>query len=484
LYNIPYAKYTHTYPRKGENDIRMKANENIRTNENMKITKEDACNFLTRYHFLAGGRTLAGADGILKYIKKVGCIQYDPLNMMGRNADLVLQSRVGDYTPETLERLLYKDRLLIDGWDKMMSIYSREDWPYFKRVRESRGEDAIWVLRNREQLDALQYTDTVLGALAQNGPMIPSKMRLGAAKKGSWGHSNLSSAAADYLFHIGKIGVANKQNVTKVFDLIENLLPAEILNQPDPFDSDYGFLKWYVYRRLGSVGMLWNKDGGGWLATRMGDREARQRILDELAADGQVRRVEVEGVPEAFYIKSGDERLFETVCEFEAGRQPGAERQSGAECQTCVERQPGAGRLPGAERHPGAGSISEAPAPCPPDNPVRFIAPLDNMIWDRDMIPKLFGFTYTWEVYVPAAKRKYGYYVIPVLCGNRFIARFEPEKSDTHVRIKNWWWENGADATVDTIDLVMREMKRLAACFHKEEGVHESVYAVIKSGNL
>ncbi|MCL2217539.1 MAG: hypothetical protein FWB91_11055 [Defluviitaleaceae bacterium] len=78
------------------------------------------------------------------------------------------------------------------------------------------------------------------------------------------------------------------------------------------------------------------------------------------------------------------------------------------------------------------------------------------------------------RVYMPAAKRKYGYYVIPVLYGNRFIARFEPEKSDSHIRIKNWWWEKGVAVSNDLIDCAIQTMGHLAACLEKKQGVHEN----------
>ncbi|MCL2078198.1 MAG: winged helix DNA-binding domain-containing protein [Oscillospiraceae bacterium] len=394
----------------------------------MKICKTDARNFLVNYQNLTN--PLSGVGGILEYIKKVGCIQYDPLNIIARNADLVLQSRIRDYKPEMLEQLLYKDRFLIDGWDKMMSIYSREDWAYFHFVREKRGVETIATLRHRKSEDALLHLETVLSALAENGAMLPKQIKLGSADSGSWGHRNLSSATLDYLFHIGKVGVFKKVNVNKVYDLIENLLPDNILNQPNPFKSEYDFIKWHVYRRLGSVGMLWNRNGGGWLATFMGDKNLRQRILNEYVDEGLIQCVEVEGIAAKFYVKSKDVHLFD--------------KKSGIET-------------------------------------IRFIAPLDNLLWDRDMLTKLFDFTYTWEVYIPAAKRKYGYYVLPVLYGNRFIARFEPEKSKSHIQIKNWWWEKDVPVSNALIDLVLQEMERLAVCFKKTEGIHESVGTIIKN---
>ena len=75
------------------------------------------------------------------------------------------------------------------------------------------------------------------------------------------------------------------------------------------------------------------------------------------------------------------------------------------------------------------------------------IAPLDNLMWDRNLIEMLFDFSYSWEVYFPAARRKYGYYVLPVLCGDRLVARMDPEfnRASKVFTIKNWWWENGVD---------------------------------------
>ena len=360
---------------------------------------------------------------------------YDPLNIIARNTDLVLQSRIMDYKPEMLEQLLYKDRLLIDGWDKMMSIYLREDWPFFHFVREKRGNEAIGILQHRKSSEALLHTTEILKSLAQNGAMMPKQIKIGSAKSGRWGHRNLSSAALDYLFHIGKVGVAEKVNVNKVYDLIEKLLPDDILSQPNPFKSEYDFTKWYVYRRLGSVGMLWNKNGGGWIATLMGDKKLRQRILDEYIADGLVQCVEVEDISERFYIRSKDMHLFDIENPIEADK-------------------------------------------------IRFIAPLDNLLWERDMLSKIFNFNYTWEVYIPAEKRKFGYYVLPVLYGNRFIARFEPEKSKTHIKIKNWWWENDVLVSNDLIECVLREMERFAVCFKKNEGVHESVSEIIMKSSM
>jgi uncharacterized protein YcaQ len=82
-------------------------------------------------------RQLQGKQGVLDYIRHVGCIQFDTVNVVGANAELVLQSRVAGYTPALLKELLYQDRSLVDGWDKQASIHRTSEWPYFSHRREA-----------------------------------------------------------------------------------------------------------------------------------------------------------------------------------------------------------------------------------------------------------------------------------------------------------------------------------------------------------
>ena len=391
----------------------------------MKISKEDARRFLVCHQHLNDSSLLHGKEGILKYFKKVGCVQFDPLNIVGRNADLVLQSRISNYKADMLESLLYEERSLIDGWDKVMSIYPTEDWPYFHLVRELRGKEVIATLQYRKSTHALDYIDVVINALSKSGAMQPKQIGKGIAGETSWGHRNIYNATMDYLFHIGRLGVSKKLNVNKVFDLIENLVPSHILEKAPIFETERDFFKWYVYRRIASVGMLWNKNGGGWYGTLIPDKKTRQLVLDELINEGMVTAIEVEGITDKFYARTID--------------------------------------------------LQHMPYEQAAVSAVKFIAPLDNLIWDRDMVSKIFDFDYTWEVYVPAAKRKYGYYVLPVLFGNRFVARFEPAKSPSHLCVKNWWWEQGVTVTDELIEFVMKAMERFAVFLGKKHGVDENV---------
>lgn len=207
----------------------------------INISKEELRRFLVVYQGLYTDNTFIGKEGIKKFIERVGCIQYDPLNVVGRNADLVIQSRIEDYDPVMLEDLLYNKRELIDGWDKMMAIYSVKDWPYFKRVRDERKKEVENVLKNRNSLDAINYVEPVKEFIQKNGSTIPSEIDLGSVEKGRWGHGKLSSATMDYMWNSGELGVKEKKNTQKKYDLIERLLPSEILYESEPFQNDEEF---------------------------------------------------------------------------------------------------------------------------------------------------------------------------------------------------------------------------------------------------
>lgn len=372
------------------------------------ITLEDARNYMITYHCLDGSRVLAGKTGVLEYINRVGCIQYDPLNVVGRNPDLVLQSRVKDYHSELLSKLLYQDRRLIDGWDKMMAIYETDVFPNFRRVREEKDIEVKQLLERRNSISALSYVDDIRKIIEDSGPIQSNQITFGEGSYNSWGHKKISSATLDYMWHIGELGIYDKKNTQKIYDLNSRLLPQEILHALDPFENEIDFYKWYVKRRIGGVGLLWNKSGGAWLGNFIGNKKLRDGIIPELVNEGELLVINVEGIKEPFYIRSEDEKYLYNK---------------------------------------------------PKNREARFLAPLDNMLWDRDLIKKIFHFDYSWEVYVPEIKRKYGYYVLPVLYGNQLVARFEPElqRNNEPIKIKHWWWEKDIVVTSEMESAIEKE---------------------------
>ena len=394
-----------------------------------KISKEEARNFLISYHNLDSSQGFSGEKGVLQYLKRVGCIQFDPLNVVGRNADLVLQSKIKGYTPDILEKLLYEKRSLIDGWDKMMSIYQQEDWPFFSRIRKEKKIEVKNTLSRRDSLEALDLIDKIRDVINNNGPLQANKINIGSSKIGRWGHKKLSSAALDYMFNVGELGIYNKRNTQKVYDLVDNLFLPEIINHSDPFQNDYDFYKWYVKRRVGSVGLIWGRNGGGWLGHYVSNTTLRQSILQELVEAGELISLQVEDIMEIFYIRAEDTQFLNV-------------------------------------------NISR--------NEARFLAPLDNFLWDRGMIERLFNFKYSWEVYIPVNKRKYGYYVLPVLYNNQFVARFEPEvhRNNAPLRIKKWWWEEGINVT-EEMEVAIKKAVELFCEYLEADGVDKSTFKIL-----
>ena len=101
------------------------------------LTRRQARRFLLLHHGLIGAYRFRGKQGAYDFVRQAGCIQFDPVDVCGKNAELTLQSRVQGFTKQTLWRLLYRDRLLVDYPDKNLSILPTEDWPYFERYRRS-----------------------------------------------------------------------------------------------------------------------------------------------------------------------------------------------------------------------------------------------------------------------------------------------------------------------------------------------------------
>jgi uncharacterized protein YcaQ len=399
--------------------------------QKINLSKKQLRKFLIIYQGLCYPKSFEGYTGIKEFVKRVGCVQYDPLNVVGRNIDLILQSRIDNYKADMLDNLMYEDRVLIDGWDKMMSVYCTEDWPFFERIRMRKKIEIEGLLKRRNSSEAIMYVDTIKDYLAEKGSCLPSKIDLGKANNGGWGHGKLSSACMDYMFNVGILGVKEKKNVQKVYDLIENILPKEILQIKDPFDNDKSFYKWYFKRRIGSIGIYWDRNGGGWLGNFVSEKKLRTEILQELSDEGELLRVDVEGFNENFYIRAEDSKMLSVI-------------------EQNFEKK------------------------------VTFLAPLDNLLWDRKLIKDIFDFEYSWEVYIPVSKRKYGYYVLPVLYGDRIVARFEPEKhrGDAPLAIKNWWWEDGYKVTDEVINEVMDCFERFCK-FLNSSGLSNEAYEKI-----
>ncbi len=386
----------------------------------MTITREQARRFILSKQGLLGKHRFIGKEGAYRYVRQAGCIQYDPVDVCGKNAELTLQSRVKGFTKATLSDLLYRDRLLVDYIDKELSIWPSEDWPYFSGYREkSRAHAALFADIPRLEEQALAYI-RAHGPVSSDTLPIEGKIRWHSSMhwSGNWsGLSQASRSVLEQLYTDGVLLIHHKAGSRKFYDLAEKYLRRELLTAPNPCPDAASFLQWRVRRRIGAIGLLWNRRSDAWLGIDMSAQE-RDSAMEALERNGSVVAVQVDGIRDRLYLLSEDIPLMDGVI---------------------------------------SGSI---------DSRVRleFLAPLDPMLWDRKLIEALWDYRYSWEIYTPAEKRKYGYYVLPMLYGDCLIGRIEAaaERKTATLTVKNLWFENGVKRSKKLFSAIESALERFA----------------------
>lgn len=354
------------------------------------LTNAQARRFLLRHHGLIGPHRFLGKQGALDFVRQSGCIQYDPIDVCGKNSELVLQSRVSGFEKSMLDELLYADRALVDYFDKQLAIIPVEDWPYFAREREKYRTQG----RSQEAIDRAEHT---VKALLAERPFVSSvDLDMNEKVDWYWSDTRLSRAVLETLYFRGELCVHHKRGTNKHYALAKNVLPATLLSANDPNETEEAFRDWHTLRRVQSVGLLSDRASDAFLGLDRHKNGGRAQAFENLLRSGDLLPVRVEGDDVPMY--------------------------TAASCLPLLTE-----ALSGADYAPR----------------MELIAPLDNLIWDRKLIARLFDFSYTWEIYTPQAKRRYGYYVLPLLSGDRFAGRVEAvcDRKASVMRVKNVWWE-------------------------------------------
>lgn len=387
----------------------------------ISLTRRQARQFLLRKQGLLGEYRLEGKEGVLAYVRQAGCIQFDPIDVCGKNAELVLQSRVKGFQKQMLAELLYEDRKLLDYFDKNLAIVSTDDWPYLECFREYYREHS----RGKEEVDRI--AQEIKRAIKENGPVSSKDIDFNEKVDWYWSSTKLSRAALESLYFRGELIVHHKKGTNKYYALSEEYIPKELLHAPNPFASEPDHLKWRVLRRISAVGLLWNKPSDAWLGIWDLRAAERNQVFEELVKEGRLLEITVEGCKDSFYCVSEDEKLLQEIL-------------SSPEYKERTE----------------------------------LIAPLDCMLWDRKLIRELFGFDYKWEIYTPEVQRKYGYYVLPVLMGERFAARVEviAAYKDKKLTVKHIWLEKDVRPTKK----LYKELDKCFLRFMKFHGLKEVIY--------
>lgn len=389
------------------------------------LTNRQARQFLLLKHGLLGSYKFSGKEGALDFVRQAGCIQFDPVDVCGKNAELTLQSRVKGFRKRMLHELLYEDRVLFDYPDKNLSIILTEDFPYFSRYRQAAREGG----RRFEGLAELERQ--TIDYIADNGPVSSDTLPVSGTIfwhshihwSGNWGgQTNAARAVLEQLYSTGDLIIYSKSGSRKTYDLAEKYISADILEADDPLPEEFAHQKWRVLRRIGAVGLLWNRPSDAWLNIWNLKAPQRSEIFWQLLQEEKILEVKVEGLKNVLYCRSEDLPLLDAV------------QQKASYTPRC-----------------------------------ELIAPLDCMMWDRKLIKALFHFDYTWEIYTPAEKRKYGFYVLPMIYGDKFAGRAEAvadRKADALI-VKNIWYEDGikqSKALEAAVDKCMRRFARFHEC--------------------
>jgi uncharacterized protein YcaQ len=360
----------------------------------VKVSAEAARRFLVARQALAPARSLEGGpDAVLEVFRRLGSIQFDPLAVAGRTHDLVLHARVAGYEPAWFEQL-YERREIFEAYNKGLSFVPTTAFPFFRTTIFR--QPARLVAENPE------VAAHVLERIRAEGPLSARDFERAQGPTTDWfgAPTNTVRAVLEAYAVTGVLGLARRDGNRRVYDLLERLLPAGVLAVDVPLREQLRHRMLSRYRAHGLLGVGGGGDVFGGLGPAKQDPErpelpGRTALREELVECGALVPVEVEGVRGKRFVLAEEVAL-----------------------------------------------LADPPEP-PPS--VAFLPPFDPLVWDRPLLGSLFGFEYVWELFHPPAKRRWGWYVLPLLFGDRLVGRIEPriDRAAGEVQMLGVWWEDG-----------------------------------------
>ncbi len=340
---------------------------------------------------LTGPRPMVTGDTMLDVIRDVGCLQLDPLNVVARSHLLVLWSRLGSYDPTLLDTLLWQERRLFEYWAHAASIVLTEDYQLFQlRMRSYLIGDDAWSQRVRQWIEQnAALREHILSSLQELGPLRCrdfTDMAVVPWQSTGWTSGRNVSKMIHFLWAQGRICVAGRKGIDKIWDLSERVLPSWTPREPL---STYEVVSLAAQRALRMLGVATAHDINNHFT--IGNYPDLAEVLNDLETCGHIERVRLhDNSAELFgtwFIHRENLPLLDAL---EAGRwQP----------RTTL------------------------------------LSPFDNLICNRRRTAQLFNFAYQSEIYLPKAKRRYGYYVLPILHGDQLIGRIDPAMDRTHAQL-------------------------------------------------
>ncbi len=331
-------------------------------------------------------------------------LQLDSVPAVCRPQNLVLFSRLGYHDIGLLDQVAYQDDEWFEAWAHEASLMPTSTEP-FLRWQKARSQDgATWGGLVRLAQEEPAYVAEVLAQVAER-PLQANQLSDVRPQSGEWwGSRSLGQLALDWLFRIGKVGIRRRGGFNKEFDLLERIVPAETMAVATPTEDDA--IKELLRRSARAHGVATAHELADYY--RLPIRDAR-RLVEELAEDGALIRASVQGFSKPAFLSPDVTR---------------------------------------------AKSITTA----------TLLSPFDPVVWHRDRASALFDFDYRIEIYVPAAKRKYGYYVLPLLVDDQIVGRIDAktDRAANTFRVLGAWAENGVkiEDVADRIRPALQEFAR------------------------
>ncbi|MFN4192704.1 MAG: winged helix-turn-helix domain-containing protein [Tabrizicola sp.] len=366
--------------------------------------------FLDRHALADQPNGPAAGQALHDLIARIGFVQVDSINTVARAHDMILWSRRQSYRPPALKQLLERDRSLWEHWThdaSILPVHLHGVWQHRFR-RDAVRLEANWKRWFRDGYEA-QF-DNILNRIARDGPVGTADVGEGEVRgKGGWWDWHPSKTALEWLWRTGRLAITRRDGFAKIYDLTERVIP-EAHRAPVPAETVTDWACRSALRHLGfgtsgEIAAYWKAIGPeaarDWCRVALGRGEIIAAEVE--GADGQRRKCFV--FPDVLHVT-------------------------------------------------------------PPDPPprLRILSPFDPALRDRDRAEFLFGFHYRIEVFVPEAKRVYGYYVFPVMESDRLVGRIDAKafRDAGALRVKAFWPEAGVKLTKGRRSKLEAELDRLA----------------------
>ena len=386
------------------------------------ISPQTARRFVLGKQGLWPGRRWRGKKGSEQAIQACEAVQLDPLNIFARSQDIVLHSRVLNYKPDDLYQLAYQERKFFDygGW---LAMYPMSNLPYF-RVPMARREEN----RHVQHLvpEHRQVLEFVRAELRRRGPLGNRDFNGKRLELQSYRGRKETSVALFDMWLAGELMIHHREGFERVYDFRENIAPKEF----DFIVSEKEAEDFFLRKNISFMGMF--REPILWSALKYDmqkdySREDVKEIVEGWIESGRACRLQVEGRRDTYLVLVEDLPILESL---------------------------GMGKIPRGWTPKEATTLEE----------VTFLSPLD-IVSARGRAKKLFDFEYIWEVYTPVHKRRWGYYVLPILYGDDLVARMDPklDRTTMTLEIKGFWHEEDAPVkNAEFVDALAKGLLRFA----------------------